>query len=619
MSSLPQTRIILANGADGPNNASAPLRLHYIQDHEGYIVRMGLPKFVQDVYHLPPRILDLLEIAGYVFAADRCITRGPRAAVEYHAWSRSLQFHIRVRDYNFWSQPTVGAALSRALKFMTGDAEYEFAFEPGHSTPPTSLFDRPVFSLGSTKARVQVTLFSGGLDSLCGALELLESDKTKVVLVSHQSQSGSLRTQKALVKALQRKYPNRVFHYRFECTLRDIRAREETQRTRSFLYTCIAYAIAFAYGRNSFHVYENGVTGINLRRREDLANARASRTTHPQAVARLAEFFSIIAGKRVNIHLPFLFLTKADVISRLIRTGPELISSTVSCSRTFQTEGQATHCGRCFQCIDRRIAIHAAEAENLDHRGLYAQDVIVDEVNDSETKTTLVDYIRQAISFSEKSVDSFEDEYLAEIAELLDFVNIGNTDAEKVQALWNLFHRHGTQVRRALIRMGQLYDDLSKPIQQHSLLHIVSSREYLKREQHRFVDSVGDLIAPALGDMFARDKPVDEPDLNAKLGALLRTHNKRLQSEHPTVSFACSKVVPDHEWPGIDVLVEAKYLRKTTSPSQATEGIAADLTKYPQEAFVLFVIYDPTHRIQSDNQFRDEIEARGRNRVLIVR
>lgn len=619
MSTLPQPHIILANGADGPKNASAPLRLHYIQEHEGYIVRMGLPKFVQDVYHLSPRVLDLLEIAGYVFAADRCITRGPRAAVEYHAWSRSLQFHIRVRDYKFWSQPHVGATLSRALEFMTGDAAFEFAFEPGHSTPPTSLFDRPGFSLGSGKTRVLVTLFSGGLDSLSGALELLESNRTKVVLVSHQSQSGSLRTQKPLVKALQSRYPNRVFHYRFECTLRGIRAREETQRTRSFLYTCIAYAIASAYGENSFHVYENGVTGINLRRREDLANGRASRTTHPQAVGRLAEFFSIVADKRVIIHLPFLFLTKADVISKLVRRAPELISSAVSCSRTFQIEGQATHCGKCFQCVDRRIAIHAAEAGKLDHRGLYAQDVIADEVNDSEARTTLVDYVRQAISFSEKSVDSFEDEYLAEIAELLDFVSIDNTDAEKVQALWNLFHRHGTQVRKALTKMGHLYDNLSKPVPQHSLLHIVSSREYLKPKQHCLADSIADVITPALGDMFARDKPIDEQDLNAKLGALLRTHNDRLQSEHPTVSFACSKVVPDHEWPGIGVLVEAKYIRKSTSPSQATEGIAADLTKYPQEAFVLFVVYDPIHRIQSDNLFRNEIEAKGRNRVLIVR
>lgn len=120
---LPQN-IILANDADGPKGATTMLRLHYIQGHGDHIVHIGLPRFVQDVYHLRDRVLDLLEIAGYVFAADRRISRGPKIAVEYQAWSRSLQFHIRVRDYEFWSRPPVREALSRALEFMTGDSAY---------------------------------------------------------------------------------------------------------------------------------------------------------------------------------------------------------------------------------------------------------------------------------------------------------------------------------------------------------------------------------------------------------------------------------------------------------------------------------------------------------------
>ena len=46
-------------------------------------------------------------------------------------------------------------------------------------------------------------------------------------------------TQDGLVKALQGKYPGRVHHYRFRTNLRRIRAKEETQRTRSFLYGSI--------------------------------------------------------------------------------------------------------------------------------------------------------------------------------------------------------------------------------------------------------------------------------------------------------------------------------------------------------------------------------------------
>lgn len=619
MSNLPPTRVVLANGAQGPKDAHKALRLHYIKENPGQIVRIGLPQFVQNINHLAPRILDLLEIASYVFAADRCISRGPKTAVEYHAWSRSFQFHIRVRDHGFWSQPQVRAALSEALTFMTGDAKFDFIFEPGHSTPPTSLFDRPDFTICAGKAGVRVSLFSGGLDSLCGALDLLGTDKSKVILVSHQSQSGTIRTQRSLVAALQRSYPDRLLHYKFECTLRGIRAREETQRTRSFLYTSIAYAIASAYGQNTFFVYENGVTSINLHRREDQANARTSRTTHPQTIGKIAHLFSLVGDRIFTIELPYLWHTKADVIEKLTIRSPELISSAVSCSRTFQTQGVASHCGRCFQCIDRRIAAHAIESENYDHRGLYTVDVIADDVDDGEARTTLVDYVRQAISLSSNSVDRFEDKYLTELAELLDYIDGAPSDAEKVHKLWQLLQRHGTQVKRALARMRDLYDDLSRPVPPNSLLGIMSAREYLKPEPLRLADNIAKVITPALGDMFAREKPKNEPDLNTKLGALLRTHNESLQSEHPCASFACARVIPDHLLPDADVLVEAKFIRKGTSPSKATEGIAADLTKYPQDAFILFVVYDPQHRIPSDELFRGEIEARGRNRVLIVR
>ena len=90
-------------------------------------------------------------------------------------------------------------------------------------------------------------------------------------------------------------------------------------------------------------------------------------------------------------------------------------------------------------------------------------------------------------------------------------------------------------------------------------------------------------------------------------------------SEHPTESFACARVVPDHQVSSANLLVEGKYIRKGTTPSKATEGIAADLTKYPERAFVLFVVYDPEHLIHSDLRYKKDIEGKGRNRVLILR
>lgn len=619
MTTPPRRHLVLTNGATGPPDTTRALRLHYIDGQPGQRLRISLPQFVQDVYHLPERILDLLEIASYVFAADRCISRGPKDALEYHAWSRRIEFHTRVRDYDFWIQPVVTTALSDALTFMTGDAEYAFHFEPGHSTPPTGLFDSAGFSLDLGKTEVVVTLFSGGLDSLCGALDLLASGDSKVVLVSHQSRPGTTRTQRALAQALQLKHQGRAHHYSFECTLRDTRAREETQRTRSFLYTCIAYAIASAYNQNSFSVYENGVTSINLPRREDLGNARASRTTHPQTMSKIAALLSLIGETQFTVVLPYMFKTKAQILEKLKSHAPELIASSVSCTRTFDVEGHATHCGRCLQCVDRRIAAYSAEAEQLDHRGLYTHDIITDPINDPEARTAVLDYIRQAISFSSDSVDKFQDDYLAELAQTLDYLPLNLPDSDKVTTLWELFTQHACYVKRALQRMHSLHDDPFRQIPQQSLLGLTSQREYLRPESARLADTIANIIQPAIGDMFAQNKPKDEPDLNRKLSALLQTHEKRIRSEHPTTSFACAGVVPDHVLLQTDFLIEAKYIRSGTPPSKATDGIAADLTKYPDTSFILFVIYDPDHMIRSDTTFCADIESKGRNRVLIIR
>ena len=92
-------RAVLCNGATLSTGRAgrSPLRLDYREGNDPNI-RISLPDFVRDVYFLPDRVLDLLEIASYVFAADRLIPRGRRAALEYESWGRSIHFAIKVRD-----------------------------------------------------------------------------------------------------------------------------------------------------------------------------------------------------------------------------------------------------------------------------------------------------------------------------------------------------------------------------------------------------------------------------------------------------------------------------------------------------------------------------------------
>ena len=75
-------QIVLCNGANLPQQWAQyePLILEYREDADStQNVKLALADFVCSVGHLPDRILDLLEIATYVFCADRLVPRGHNA------------------------------------------------------------------------------------------------------------------------------------------------------------------------------------------------------------------------------------------------------------------------------------------------------------------------------------------------------------------------------------------------------------------------------------------------------------------------------------------------------------------------------------------------------------
>ena len=617
--------MVLCNGASIPYSEAEEnqnkISLNYLQqDNTPANVRIGLPSFVRSVHHLPDRVLDLIELSAYVYCADRMVRRGLARAVEFQAWARDFKFIVKIRDYDFWIREDVSEVLSVLLRFMTGDQKFEFTFQPGHSTPRASLFDDDQSLLEETSG-MSVVLFSGGLDSLAGAIQRLANSEDKLCLVSHQPQTGTQRTQNQLVAGLKNRYPGRIHHYRFNSNLTSIIRRvEETQRSRAFLYSSIAFAISHAFGLDRFFVYENGITSINFPRRQNLSNARATRTTHPQAIHRLQHLFSLIRERPVQIETPFLWKTKTDVMEILKNsTHANLISSSVSCSKTYKNIGPATHCGGCSQCIDRRFAAYGALADSIDDTGVYSTDIVTKTISDSEARTTAMDYVRQAQKFGTRNVDSFFYEQASELSDLVDFLPGSDGESEKTEQVWNLCRRHGNQVAYAMKRMREVHEDLYTPIEENSLLGMISGREYLKDPVERLVETLCELLLPAVGKMFSNQKPKDEADLNDKTSALLDSHHIDLEREHPSVSFAGGHAIPDHGSIDIGVLIEGKYIRKGTPPSKASEGMAADLTKYPQDIHILFVVYDPERAIKDDHRFKNDFERRGRCTVLLIR
>ncbi|MGI8910157.1 MAG: hypothetical protein ACR2JR_06330 [Rubrobacteraceae bacterium] len=618
-------RVVLCNGAIlpaelGQDGDEHVLRLEYEEGRGGpKNVKISLPNFVRSVGHIPDRVLDLLEIAVYVFLADRSTSRGSRTALEYQGWARSLHFVVKVRDLDFWSRDDVTPKLAEALRFMSGDRDYAFTFQPGHSTPPANLFDSAEFKV-EPKMNNSVILFSGGLDSLAGVVERLVTTEERLCLVSHCSQTGIKKTQDALFDVLNYHYPMRLTHYKFDCNLAGVPAREETQRTRSFLYSSIAYALSHVLSQQGkFFVYENGVTSINFPKRRDMGNSRSSRTTHPRTISLLQEFFSTVEGSALEVATPYLWRTKTEVFGVLNHFGrKDLITSSVSCGSTRRNLGQdATHCGGCSQCVDRRFGAYGAKLDDTDEGGIYASDFLR-EKPENEDKTTLIDYVRQARDFADWNVDHFYEKKLNELVDLTDYLP-DTAEDEAVERVWELCNRHGRQVMAALKRMQSVHDDPMRKIPEGSLLHLINEREYLKEPVSRLVLDMCERLKVSVPLTFRKHRPKDENDLNDKVSGILNTDRQRFEREHPSVRFALANAVADHSLNGQDLLVESKYVRGSNSPSKASEGISADLTKYPDKCHILFFVYDPDRAISDDTAYKADIEGKRRCTVCVVR
>jgi hypothetical protein len=206
---------------------------------------------------------------------------------------------------------------------MTGDRKYEFSFEKAHDhTLSDAFLQLSLFSEAESELAnatdADVMLFSGGLDSLAGAIERLNAfPHRKLGLVSHKSNSTSTSIQNKLFDNLRQDYGERIIKYGFECRNKDMKTKEETQRTRMFLFSAIAYAICDRLKKDKLYVYENGVTSINIPIQVDTVNARASRTTHPKTIALLERFYRLFNAK-FKIETPYRQNTKAEVVENSV-------------------------------------------------------------------------------------------------------------------------------------------------------------------------------------------------------------------------------------------------------------------------------------------------------------
>lgn len=602
--------------------------LNYRKDLQAKNVNFQLPRFIDDVGFIPDRYLDLLEIAAYVYCADRFVNRGNKESPYFTGWQRNLKHIIFVRDYEFWCDNSVIKLLEELLSFLSGDL-HNFEFFPGHSTPRVGMFDGEEYWPPTTES-CHIVMFSGGLDSTSGAYDLLKNSNKKLYLASHVSSAGVKKTQRAIIKELERQFPSRVFHLMFGCNLKGERAREETQRTRSFLYAAVGAAVARRYCQNKLLFFENGVLSINLPPSEQFHNGRTTRSTHPKIIYKYSQLFSLVNENIFRVENPFFWKSKTDIIQLLKQNGGfDFLNSTVSCSRTFDKgiKHRNTHCGRCSQCIDRRFGFAGARMLNDENRGLYAYDFVIDNIcadNDNdygrEERTILVDYVRLALDLKDTNVDAFYDRWLDPLTDVVDFIR-GSSEEDKISKLHNLFVNHGVQVQNGIVEFQKNYADImlsNKPVP-NSLAEILSTREYLDLPSEIVARTISKLLLQSVPIAFQNLKPKNEQEVQDQIEALLNEKSNDIKREFPHVPFALSKTVPDFSTDSPAVFIEVKYPRGKTSPSKTNKEIAEDCTKYPDNAYLLFIVYDPERKVKNDQEFEKDFISKRSCQFCFIR
>lgn len=407
---------------------------------------------------VPSRFHDLLEIATYVYSADQVIRRGADDVDTFgDGWRRDLHFVVPVRDPDFWSSAQVQDTLCSTLGFLSDD-QYRFDFvklDQEHPFQQYLQFDDTQQVYGKPE---QVVMFSGGLDSLAGAIDEVVNQKRRVLLVTHKSTSKLNKRHRTLEQMLAEKAGDNVPH---RISVRVHKAKElnheYTQRSRSFLYVSIGATIARMLNLKSVRFYENGVISLNLPVCAQVVGGRATRTTHPRVMKGFQDLLSLVAGEPFTVENPYIWKTKADVVKIITDAGcHDLIKHSMTCTHTWEMTNQHTHCGGCSQCIDRRFAILAAKADQHDPVEHYKVDVFTQSRDKGEDKIMAAAYLERAnqvknLTDVTQFVSSYPD--VGRVLKYLDYSSAG----QAAQRVFDLYKRHADEVTGALDELGRRY------------------------------------------------------------------------------------------------------------------------------------------------------------------
>lgn len=285
---------------------------------------------------------DFLSIALSIYAADRAGHRN----LSYDGWTRNFTLFVAVNDPAFWN--SVKDELNDVLRFLTTDvwkiSFLESKFNPSNTDDTIHLQQN------------SVALFSGGLDSLVGAIDLSSEDIIPI-LVSQISR-GDKSNQESFPKEIDTRLLSILFNHTVKLENPE---KPASQRSRSIVFISYGILIATTCSQpesqscKKIFLSENGFISINPPLTETRVGSLSTRTTHPAFLSALTSILKK-AGFNIEIINEYSLKTKGEMLAECKnqKVLKKLAHETTSCGR-FTTFGYE-HCGRCLPCLVRRAA-----------------------------------------------------------------------------------------------------------------------------------------------------------------------------------------------------------------------------------------------------------------------
>jgi len=356
---------------------------------------------------------DLFLISALVYGVDNLLDR------RYYSddgWARELKVSFPVYNLATWQGKE--QMLEETLKFLTGD-HWDINFSQNTVTN-IFLVQKRRWKKNIRKynaERIKTTsLFSGGLDSLIGIIDQIESLNVneEILLVSHFdfNSSGPKKDQDRLYKHVKNNYLNHIndnwIRIRLSLKRRNQNGDEFTvegnYRSRSFFFIGLGCYVSQS---SNLVVPENGTISINYPLTPSRVSSLSTRTTHPFVINRLQVLLNDL-GIDIELENPYSYQTKGEMIVNCLNyellTG--IYSESTSCGKPGHNYSwknrTASHCGVCMPCIYRRASLNIS---GQDH-DIYGRDITKPLTRNSYTDLpALINYLKKQIGLDKMKRD----------------------------------------------------------------------------------------------------------------------------------------------------------------------------------------------------------------------